>query len=155
MIVVLRQVSTFSVISWREQLKFLWDEDNSDIVCRHVAPLGHIESDSEPTGLCPYSWYCVVSVRAINTNFIVFNFGSNPRSIQLKACITDVFLVWLDQRLAQNQQSNNMVIYFFNNYVLKFGWKVEKQTCITIFIKLAYCSIWSSLFCNQTYFTYS
>jgi hypothetical protein len=61
-IIVKRQLSNFSAISWREQVNFQWDDDEVHLVLdqhaeldfysasslkqqsadRHVAPLGHI-----------------------------------------------------------------------------------------------------------------
>jgi len=35
-IVVLRQLSNFSVISWREQVNFQWDDDDDDYEVRFV-----------------------------------------------------------------------------------------------------------------------
>ena len=67
-IVVYRQFSNFSAISWREQVNFQWDDDEVHFVLdkhaeldfysarslkqqsagRHVAPLGHILIPSQP-----------------------------------------------------------------------------------------------------------
>ena len=79
-------------ISWREQVNFQWDDDETRFVLdqhaeldfnsvnslkqqsavRHVDPLGHIILiPSQPVfALFPYC--CVLSGEATNTNFIVF-----------------------------------------------------------------------------------
>ena len=86
--------SNLSVISWREQVNFHWDDDETRFVLdqhaeldfysagslkqqpadRHVAPLGHIILiPSQPVfALSPQC--CVLSGEATNANFIVFGF---------------------------------------------------------------------------------
>ena len=85
-IVVYRQFSNLSAISWGEQVNIQWDDDEvrfvldqqaeldfySDIyqsMGRHVALHGHlIQIPSQPV-FAPFPYCCVLSGEATNTNF--------------------------------------------------------------------------------------
>jgi hypothetical protein len=77
-IVVLRQLSIFSAVSWLEQVDFQWDDDDEvRFVLDQRAKLDFYNASSvkqhpsfEPTIL--YSLSLMLSGEATNTNFIVF-----------------------------------------------------------------------------------
>ena len=79
-----------SALSWRDQVTFRFDDGDIEFVldqhtlldlynaislkqqsaCRHVAPLGHIIPIPNSPDFAPYSYCCVISGEATNTNFI-------------------------------------------------------------------------------------
>ena len=87
-----RQLSNFSTISWRDQINFHWDVDEVlfvldqhaelDFYCasslkqqsadRHVAPLKHLILISSQPVFVLSPWCCVLSGEATHTNFMVF-----------------------------------------------------------------------------------
>ena len=89
---ILRQLSNFTAISWREQINFQWDDvddvhfvldQHAYLDCysasslkqqsadRHVTPLGHIILAPSQTVFVVAHYCCVLRGAATNTKFIV------------------------------------------------------------------------------------